>query len=99
MTKLKNLNLTHDHFPPTVTKLIYDLRKILTIHWSSLHQVLRIDRHMAEPVFVNLLRSPGIDSQPGGQVGQPSLSYRPARLHRPGEIDYKDSLPGLLKRL
>jgi len=37
-----------------------------------------------EPVFVNLLRSPGIDSQPGGPVRQPSLSYRPARLHRLG---------------
>jgi hypothetical protein len=30
-----------------------------------------------EPVFVNLLRSPGIDSQPGGPgpVQQPYLSY------------------------
>jgi hypothetical protein len=35
-----------------------------------------------EPVFVDLLRSPGIDSQPGGTVRQPYLSYRPARLHR-----------------
>ncbi len=32
----------------------------------------------AEPVFVNLLRSPGIDSQPGGPV--PYLTYRPARV-------------------
>jgi hypothetical protein len=31
-----------------------------------------------EPVFVNLLRSPGIDSQPDGPVRQPDLSYRPA---------------------
>ncbi len=31
-----------------------------------------------EPKFVNLLRSPGIDSQPV----QPYLTYRPARLHR-----------------
>ncbi len=39
----------------------------------------------AEPVFVNLLRSPGspgTDSQPGGPVRKPYLSYRPARLHR-----------------
>ncbi len=36
----------------------------------------------AEPVFVNLSRSPGIDSQPDGPVRQPYLSYRPARLHR-----------------
>ncbi len=35
-----------------------------------------------EPVFVNLCRSPGIDSQPDGPVRQPYLSYRPAMLHR-----------------
>jgi hypothetical protein len=35
----------------------------------------------AESVFVNLLRSPGIDSQHVGPVRQPYLSYRPARLH------------------
>ncbi len=35
-----------------------------------------------EPVFVNLLRSPGIDSQPGGPVWQPYLSYQPNTLHR-----------------
>jgi hypothetical protein len=28
-----------------------------------------------EPVFVNLLRSPGIDSQHGGPVQQPYLLY------------------------
>ncbi len=37
----------------------------------------------AELVFVNLLRSSGIDSQPGWPVRQPYLTYRrPARLHR-----------------
>jgi hypothetical protein len=36
----------------------------------------------SEPEFVNLLRSPGIDSQPGGPVRQHYLTYRPARLHR-----------------
>ncbi len=36
----------------------------------------------SEPVFVNLLRSPEIDSQPGRPVRQPYLSYRPSRLHR-----------------
>ncbi len=30
----------------------------------------------------NLLRSPGVDSQPDGPVRQPYLSYRPAMLHR-----------------
>jgi hypothetical protein len=34
-----------------------------------------------EPVFVNLLRSPIIDSQPRGLVRQPYLTYWPARLH------------------
>ncbi len=47
-----------------------------------------------EPVFVNLLRHLGMDSQPGGPVRQPSLLYRLARLHRLAE-----SIPGLLKRL
>ena len=35
-----------------------------------------------EPVFVNLLRSSGIDSQSGGPVRQPYFSYRPAMLQR-----------------
>ncbi len=35
-----------------------------------------------EPVFPNILRSPGVDSQPDGTVRQPYLSYRPAMLHR-----------------
>ncbi len=38
------------------------------------------------PVFINLLMSPGIDSQPGGLVRQPHLSYRPSMtLHRRAE--------------
>jgi hypothetical protein len=36
----------------------------------------------SEPIFADLLWSPGIDSQPGGPVRQPYFSYRPARLHR-----------------
>jgi hypothetical protein len=47
-----------------------------------------------EPEFVNLLRSPGIDSQPGGPVLQPYLTYRSASQHSLAE-----SIPGLLKRL
>ncbi len=38
-----------------------------------------------EPVFVNHLRSPRIDSQPGGPVQLTYLSYRPAMLHRLSE--------------
>ncbi len=37
---------------------------------------------LTEPVFVNLSRSPEIDSQPCGPVQQPYLLYRPARLQR-----------------
>jgi hypothetical protein len=48
----------------------------------------------AEPEFVNVLRSLGIDSQPGGPVGQPYLTYQPARLHRLAE-----SIPSLIKLL
>ncbi len=43
------------------------------------------DNRKPEPEFVNILRSPGIDSQHGGQVRQPYLTYRPARLHRLAE--------------
>ncbi len=42
-----------------------------------------------------LLRSPGIDSPPVGPVGQPYLTYRPARLN----IDSLESIPRLFKRL
>ncbi len=51
-----------------------------------------------EPEFVNLLRSPRIDSRPGGQVRQPYLMYRPStarvwkRLRSPA-IDSKESIP------
>jgi hypothetical protein len=47
-----------------------------------------------ESLFVNLLMSPGVDSQPEGPVPQPYLSYRPTRLLR-----LLESIPGLLKRL
>jgi hypothetical protein len=36
-------------------------------------------------IFVNLLRNPEIDSQPGEPVLLPYLTYRPARLHRLAE--------------
>ncbi len=50
---------------PTIKKLILSLP--LTI--------------CAEPVFVNISRSRGIDSQPGGQLRQTYLTFRPARLY------------------
>ncbi len=57
-----------------------------------------------EPLFVNLLRIPGIDSQPGGPLRQPYLSYRAARLYTTvyrlySGIVSSESIPGLLKRL
>jgi hypothetical protein len=39
-----------------------------------------------EHIFVNLLRCPGINSQPGGPVWQPYFWYWPARLHRMAEL-------------
>jgi hypothetical protein len=49
----------------------------------SLGYVIFVGRvQSTESVFVNLLRSPGIDSQPDGPVRPPYLSYRPAMLHR-----------------
>ena len=45
-----------------------------------------------ETVFINLLRSPGIYSQPGRPVRQPYLLYRPARLHRVAESILRNRL-------
>jgi hypothetical protein len=49
-----------------------------------------------EPVFVNLLRSPGICSQPGGPVRQPYLLYQPTRLHRLAELIPRNRFQGSL---
>jgi hypothetical protein len=56
------------------------LKFIFLIHLQLTSQELG-----TEPVFVNLFSSARIDSQPGGSVRQPYLSYRPARLHRLAE--------------
>jgi hypothetical protein len=40
----------------------------------------------SQPEFVNLLRRPGINSQPGGPIRQPWLTYQAAGLHRPAEV-------------
>ncbi len=44
-----------------------------------------VAKRIPEPVFVILLRSLGIDSQPDGPVRQPYLTYWPTRLHRLSE--------------
>ena len=49
-----------------------------------------------EPVFVNLLRNPGIDYQPW-RAGRTTLFDVPTRQAR--GIDLLESIPGLLKRL
>ncbi len=48
-----------------------------------------------DPVFVNLLGSPGIDSPPCGPVRQPYLSNLTARIHTVHRL----AVSGLLKRL
>jgi hypothetical protein len=53
---------------------------------------------LSEPVFVNLLRSPGIDSQPGRPVRQPIWRTGPPSYIGCG-IDSLESIPGFLKRL
>jgi hypothetical protein len=50
--------------------------------WKGLAEKVRRGTGKAEPVFVNLLGSPGIDSPTDGPVRQPYLSYRLAMLHR-----------------
>jgi hypothetical protein len=50
----------------------------------------------SEPVFVHPLRSPGIDSKPGGPVRQPFYSYRPARLHKPAQSMLRNRFLGSL---
>jgi hypothetical protein len=49
-----------------------------------------------EPVFLDLLRSPGIDCQPGGPVRQPYLLYRTAKLHGLAESISRYRFPGSL---
>jgi hypothetical protein len=44
--------------------------------------------------IVDLLRSPGIDSQHGGPVRQHHLSYRHARLHRLAESVHRNRFLG-----
>ncbi len=66
---------------------------VLHLHFHLWYVVLS-HQFDSEPVFVNLFRSPGIDSQPSGPVRKAYLTYWPARLHRLAE-----SISGLLTRL
>ncbi len=49
---------------------------------DSALQIYLLYLQRSEPEFVDLPRSPGIDSQPGGPVRQPYLTYWPGRLQR-----------------
>jgi hypothetical protein len=49
-----------------------------------------------EPEFLNLLRSPEIDSQPCRPVRQPFLTYLPARIQRLAESIHWNRLLGSL---
>jgi hypothetical protein len=55
--------------------------------------------HISEPVFVDLLTSPRIDSHPGGPERQPYLSYRPASLHRLAKSIPRNRFLGFHKHL
>jgi hypothetical protein len=64
--------------------VLYQLncQKVHCLFWKRAYPILRFVKW---PEFAILLRGPGIDSQPGGPVQQPYLTYRPARLHRLAE--------------
>jgi hypothetical protein len=49
---------------------------------------VELDQSYTEPVFVDLLRRPGIDSQPGGPVRNPSCRTGP-----PGYIGWRNRFP------
>ncbi len=53
----------------------------------GVHSIMmeKSDQPEPEPVFVDRLWSPGINSQPCGPVRQPYFAYRPARLHKLAE--------------
>jgi hypothetical protein len=61
-------------------KIVYPCIHVGTLQNKSTHL-----RSLTEPVLVGLLRCPGNDSQPGGPLRHPYLTYKPARLHRLAE--------------
>jgi hypothetical protein len=66
----------------------YDLLARFTTMFRTAIRTNAFESYCAEPVFVNLSRSPGIDSQPRGPVARPVRQpYRTglARLHRLAE--------------
>ena len=80
--------------------LLFAQRKLVSVQRETLEQKERkcFSRRCPEPIFLNLLRSPGIDSQTGGPVRHPYWRTGP-----PGYIGWQnrflESTPGLVKRL
>ncbi len=64
----------------------YFFHKRILIKIRHMYSTAQYNAHFhPEPKFLNLLKSPEIDSQPGGPVRHPYLTYRTARLHRLAE--------------
>ncbi len=77
------------HMYANKARKIQNRSRHLSLHWregvpGSANLRIRqcFSPYSTEPVFVDLLRRPGIYSQPGGLVRQPYFSYQPARLYR-----------------
>ena len=90
---LLNLFSLDDNFTSDFTEIstfhrLYAFFKVVPPPYTAFEEFYRSSgqQHkqintISKPVFVNLLRSPGIDSQPVGPVRQPYLSYWLAMLH------------------
>jgi hypothetical protein len=80
-----------------IEKMVFSIagsRKPTEDCYRGFVRMIRLQVFFSEPVFENLLRSLGIDFQPGRPVWQPYLSYRPARLHRLAESIPRNRFPG-----
>jgi hypothetical protein len=55
--------------------------------------------YSTEPVFVSLLKSPGIDSQPDGPRYDNPICRSGPQCYIGSGIETSESIPGLLKRL
>jgi hypothetical protein len=65
----------------------------MLLSWDCIIKKILQTCRPPEPVFVDLLRRLGIDSQPGGPVRNPICRTGA------GELDSSESIPGLHKRL
>jgi hypothetical protein len=71
-----------DSFMRLIPKRVSAKRSTVRLSQPTFCKMLCKVKSRTEPVFVNLSRSLGIYSRPGGPVRQPSLTYPPARLSR-----------------